>query len=198
MRQTAGKLLIATGALIILSAVIMKGYAGVKQDALMQEYRVYVKSLRETEEAAKDEMPRPEEGSVIGILTIPAVEVETPLMEGIGGEDLKAAAGHFPGTSLPGKEGNCCIAGHRSYTYGECFNRLGELTGGELIQIDAFGETYVYAVTEILVVEPEDLEVLEPETAGAKELTLVTCTPVRSATHRLIIKGSLIEYKNAG
>ncbi len=50
---------------------------------------------------------------------------------------------------------------------------------------------FTYEVYKKFVVLPEDVSVLN-DTEG-EELTLITCTPVRSATHRLIIKAILAE-----
>lgn len=126
---------------------------------------------------------------IIGIITISKIDLKAAICEGIESENLKYAVGHFPGTPLPGKKGNFCIAGHRSYTYGEFFNRLDELQiGDEIIVKTSIGQ-YKYKVYEKKVVEPSEISVLD----NTKEsiITLVTCTPIRIATHRLIVKGKL-------
>ncbi|HBD86045.1 MAG TPA: sortase, partial [Clostridiales bacterium] len=83
----------------------------------------------------------------------------------------------------------CCIAGHRSYTWGSFFSRLDELEAGNEILVDRSGITYTYIVEETFVVAPEDTWVLS-ETEDAR-ITLITCTPVRVATHRLIVRAVL-------
>ncbi|KZL93410.1 class D sortase [Clostridium magnum] len=125
----------------------------------------------------------------IGIITIPKINLKAAICEGIESENLKYAVGHFPGTPLPGEMGNFCIAGHRSYTYGEFFNRLDELQVDDEIIVKTNINEYKYKVYEKKVVEPSEISVLD----NTKEpiITLVTCTPIRIATHRLIIKGKL-------
>lgn len=97
--------------------------------------------------------------------------------------------GHFEGTALPGEKGNCSIAGHRSYTYSEFFNRLDELAIGDEITIKTPKGSFKYVVYDKFVVEPSRVEVLDATEDAT--LTLVTCTPVRIATHRLIVKAML-------
>ena len=55
--------------------------------------------------------------------------------------------------------------------------------------MDRSGITYIYIVEETFVVAPEDTWVLS-ETEDAR-ITLITCTPVRVATHRLIVRAVL-------
>lgn len=131
---------------------------------------------------------------VIGILSIPKIDVEILLVEGVSTSDLKYAAGHMPGTAMPGEIGNCSIAGHRSYTFGKYFNRLDELEEGDKVEIMYQGEQYTYEVYEAFLVEPTDVEVIEPQ-GDQGVITLITCHPVINATHRLIVRGRLIEQK---
>ena len=87
---------------------------------------------------------------------------------------------------MAGEEGNCVIAGHRNYNFGKFFNRLDEVEENDLIYIDSPTQTYTYVVKEIKVVEPTDVEILDP-VEGKQQLTLYTCTPLYIATHRLVI-----------
>ncbi len=123
------------------------------------------------------------------ILKIPKIGLDVVVAEGTRSSVLRYAVGHFKGTALPGELGNFCLAGHRSYVSGEFFNRLDELEIGDPLIVEQYDEVFTYTVSEILVVLPEDTWVLDP-TADA-QITLVTCTPIRVATHRLIVKGVL-------
>lgn len=129
---------------------------------------------------------------VMGLITIPKLDVSLMLVEGVSNQALKFAAGHMPGTALPGEVGNCAIAGHRSYTFGEYFNRIDELEIGDEIHITTRKETYIYQVYESFLVEPTQMSVTEPQ-GDKKVITLITCHPVVNATHRLIVRGELVE-----
>lgn len=130
---------------------------------------------------------------IIGTLNIPKINLEVAIGEGTAQSVIKYAVGHFPQTALPGQPGNFSLVGHRSYRYGQFFNRLDQLEKGDAIVINRDGITYTYRVTETFTVKPEDTWVLDPTTEAG--ITLITCTPIRVATHRLIVKGTLTHEK---
>jgi len=58
---------------------------------------------------------RPEKHSVVGRLEIRRIGVSVMVVQGIDDSDLKRAAGHIPGTALPGEgweRGDCGPQGH--------------------------------------------------------------------------------------
>jgi len=134
---------------------------------------------------------RIEDSGVIAILRIPSIECEEIIKDGSGRWTLAKALGHMEGTAYPGEIGNCAIAGHRNYNFGLYFNRLNEVQVADEILVDTKEATYTYKVTDIKVVEPEEVSVLN-QTEDAT-ITLITCTPLYIATHRLIVSGELIE-----
>lgn len=134
--------------------------------------------------------------SVIGRIKIPSIRVDLLLVEGTDAKELCVGAGHFTGSAMPGQKGNCAIAGHRNYTFGSMFNRLGEIKTGNIITIEENKQVFQYRVSHISVVEPSDVAVLN-QNKHKRELTLITCTPVRIATHRLIIRAELIAPTDA-
>ncbi len=124
--------------------------------------------------------------SVLGILKIPKINLNLPILEGATEKNLKIGAGRVMGTGEAGEIGNMALAAHRSHTYGRFFNRLGELQQGDEIQIEANDTVLNYRVYKIHVVEPTDISVLKKNNRD-KILTLITCDPPVKATHRLII-----------
>lgn len=127
-----------------------------------------------------------------GVLYIDSINAVLPVTDGVSAAQLKVAVGHVPQTAPIGGEGNAVIAGHRSYTYGDYFNRLDEVAVGDLIRYeDRNGAAFTYKVYETLVIEPGDPTAFDqPE--NVQILTLYTCTPVRTATHRLLVRAALI------
>lgn len=128
--------------------------------------------------------------TVLGIIQIEKIKVKAPIVEGVRAENLKVGVGHIPGTAALGQPGNCALAGHRSYTFGKFFNRLDELAVGDEIIITTKKEDLKYKVFQKLVVTPDNVSVLK----GDKKdniITLITCTPIYVATHRLIIHARL-------
>ena len=111
-------------------------------------------------------------------------------------EKLDESAIHLPDTGFPWQPGaNTYIAGHRMGYFGTdsflVFFRLNELErGDEIIVKDSAGGRYVYRVTEQLVVEPEDVQVMYP-VAGKSIVSLQTCT-LPDYSDRLIVRGELV------
>jgi len=124
-------------------------------------------------------------------ITIPDIETEWIVNEGTDTATLKEGPGHLTESALPGEEGKCVVAGHRT-TYGAPFNRVDELDKGDQIFIETLGnERFVYLVKDQFEVLPSDLSILEPVEEAI--LLLSTCTPKYYATRRLIIYAELDE-----
>lgn len=129
---------------------------------------------------------------IIGKIRIPKINVKMAILEDATEAHLNLGAAHIKGTSKIGAIGNVGIAGHRGRSYGLMFNRLDELTIGDLIEISSGGKKYVYEVYKTHLVEPTDVSVLYGSKTHAV-LTLVTCDPVINPTHRLIVHAVLKE-----
>jgi len=128
------------------------------------------------------------------IMKIPKIDLTVPIVDGISDENLHIAPARFETSKRPGEMGNFAVAGHRYYTYGRDFNRLDEVAVGDKIETIVGKNSYTYTVTEVFVVEPEEIWVLD-DVPGMRTITLVTCTPIRVASHRLIVRGELTDYK---
>lgn len=127
-------------------------------------------------------------GAELGIVTIDKINLKLPVVEGVGKEQLKIAVGHIQETPPIGKIGNAVIAGHRNYTYGSMFNRLDEMEIGDIIDYAPIdGQPIQFRVFEIIEIEPGDqIAFVQPNDESI--ITLYTCTPVREATHRLLVR----------
>ena len=120
------------------------------------------------------------------------------IIEGTKLAQLNVAPGHVPGTQLPGELGNFAIAGHR-VTAGNPFWSLPSLRAGELVYIDTEYNTYTYRVAGRPVwVPPDDMAMLAPVPGhpgrhpSRRLITLITCDPAWTGTHRVIVTGVLI------
>lgn len=202
-RRIIGIAFIVIGLSIIGSAVFMRYSADKKQKAMINAFENTIEDIEKnfaqdsegktaggnSEVSPSAKPPSEEINGAIGIMKIPKIDLKVAVAEGIDDETLKYAVGHFDGTAMPGEKGNFSVAGHRSYTYSEYFNRLDELNIGDDIIVKTKNGEFTYKVYEKKVVEPTEISVLD-KTKDAT-VTLVTCTPVRIATHRLIVKGRL-------
>jgi sortase A len=137
--------------------------------------------------------PTPEDGSAFGVMTIPKIDAEHVLFEGVDRSTLKKGPGHMPWTPLPGQPGNAVVSGHRT-TYGAPFFDLDQLVSGDEITIETALGVHTYVVRDTFVVAPTAVEVTDPK-RGAW-LTLTTCNPKFSARERLIISAELVDGPN--
>lgn len=130
-------------------------------------------------------------------LHIPAIGVEIPLEMSTSLEDgdvlaaLKSGAALYPNGILPGRIGNVFISGHSSGTrvlqgaYPLAFVRAGELVPGNEAHVDYEGTRYTYNLTDSEVVQPDpNFRVVSDRPVPT--LTLMTCTPIWTASKRLL------------
>ncbi len=126
--------------------------------------------------------------SLVGRIDVPRLKLSVLAREGIDGKTLRVAAGHIPGTALPGDAGNAGFAAHRD-TF---FRPLKSVREGDTVVVTTPRGVYRYAVTDTRIVEPQDVSVLDPTTDAI--LTLVTCYPfeyIGNAPQRFIVRAAL-------
>jgi sortase A len=134
-------------------------------------------------------------GDSLTRIRIPAIGVDVVVVEGTSASALRAGAGHYPDTPLPCDAGNVGIAGHRT-TYGKPFNQIDRLKPGDLILLDTPMGSCTYQVArDPFVVLPDDLSVVAPPypDPNARWLTLTSCTPKGSASHRIVIRATYVK-----
>jgi sortase A len=131
-------------------------------------------------------------------LTVPALGLtDVPVYNSVKDKKLKKSVVHIPATGFPWQTGaNTYIAGHRlgyegtgSYLVFYYLEMLGE--GKEILLEDEAGNTYEYHVTAQKVVDPDNVEVMEPE-EGKSLVSLQTCT-LPDYKQRLIVQGELVD-----
>jgi sortase A len=131
----------------------------------------------------------PGEGQPVGTIVIPSIGVNYVVVQGTNTRDLQLGPGHYENTALPGQPGNAAIAGHRT-TYLHPFYNLNELTPGQPIYVTTTQGRFQYNVSQVQVVSPSDLAVLDP--TPVPTLTLTTCNPRFSAAQRLVVQATLV------
>lgn len=103
------------------------------------------------------------------------------------------AAGWHPDSALPGEAGNTVINGHHNID-GEVFADLVDVVEGDAILVHAGERSFEYVVTNRMIL-PETFMDAATRLENARwlgrsddeRLTLVTCWPLESYTHRLIL-----------
>ncbi len=143
-----------------------------------------------------DTLLNPAGNGMMGVVTIPAIDVELPIYHGT--QSLELGALHLQGTSLPvgGASTHCVISAHSGMSSEIMFTDLEQLAIGDRFYLTVYGERLGYEVDQILTVLPENVVplLIVPD---EDYCTLLTCTPYGVNTHRLLVRGRRIELENA-
>lgn len=189
IRRLIGVLLLLIGIVLIVSVVYKRIETNKKQSELKNILEYSIKETGEIDESLETGYL----GYVpIGLIEIPTINLSQGLVEGVTDEILQYYIGHIESSAMPGEKGNFVIAGHRVSNYSEAFVNLYKLRAGDIVSVKSKGNEYKYKVTDNFVVEPYQVEVLQPTEKAT--ITLITCTV--GAKKRVIIKGELFETTN--
>ena len=123
----------------------------------------------------------------LAILRIPKINLGVPVFNDTDDLTLNRGVGRILGTAQFGQPGNLGIAGHRD----GFFRGLKDVGPDDVIEVIRPGQTDFYAITQIQIVDPENVSVLAP--TSTQTLTLVTCYPfyfVGNAPQRYIVTAS--------
>lgn len=134
----------------------------------------------------------------MGYLEIPKIHVNLPIFHGTDSGTLERGIGHLLGSSLPvgGESTHAILSGHSGMASQKMFTDLSLLDCGDVFYLHVLNETLAYQVDDIHVVLPHDTAHLQIA-QGQDYCTLVTCTPIGINTHRLLVRGHRISYKEA-
>jgi LPXTG-site transpeptidase (sortase) family protein len=139
-------------------------------------------------------------------IIIPGIGIDAPVWPSmdqyvaVGGQVFQQwaapadyAAGWQPNSAPLGRPGNTVLTGHHN-VHGAVFSRLVDLREGDAILLLSNGKVFQYRVANLMILAEEGQEIgvrlenarwLQP--SDDERLTLVTCWPQWSNTHRLII-----------
>lgn len=135
------------------------------------------------------EIPIPTPGPEQALqIKIPSINVEAPVVQGDGWEQLKQGVAQHAGSADPGQPGNLVLSAHND-VYGEIFRHLDQMQQGDQIIIFTQQHSYTYVVTNIQIVQPTDVEVMgsTPDPTA----TLISCYPYMVDNKRIIVQASL-------
>lgn len=113
----------------------------------------------------------PEIGETVGILEIPSIDGELPIVEGTDPDELDKGVGHYRGTAYPMQNDQIVMSGHRDTV----FRRLGEVELGDIITVKLpYGER-TYEMVDSKIVDADDRTIIKP--MDDEELVITTCYP---------------------
>lgn len=124
-------------------------------------------------------------GETVGLLYIPRLEREIPIIEGTDEEELAEGVGHYKGTGFPGENKQILLSGHRDTV----FREFGKLKDGDELHIKMEHGTFIYAIRDHEIVEADDQTVIDYERRD-EYLTVSTCYPfsyIGSAPDRYVV-----------
>ena len=114
---------------------------------------------------------------VVGVLVIPKLQIEAPILDGTSQKVMKNAVGHFVESDY--WEGNVSLASHNSGTNAHYFERINTLEADDEIDYITKLGTKKYAVQSIQQINSTDwsMVVKNNHQSGEKEntITLITC-----------------------
>lgn len=131
----------------------------------------------------------------IGVVYIPKIQVNLPIFDSTKEDFLTVgsalvAPSHYPSG---GVNRHSVVSAHRGLPSATLFSNLDQLKKGDLFIFEVAGKYLAYKVSEINVVEPQDMSKVAP-VEGKDLASLLTCTPYMKNTHRLIVTGERTEF----
>ncbi|WP_407271068.1 class D sortase [Radiobacillus sp. PE A8.2] len=134
---------------------------------------------------------RPGFGETVGILEIPKIDAELPIVEGTDPDDLDKGVGHYTGTAYPRENDQIVLSGHRNTV----FRKLGDVEIGDTFVVRLPHGEFIYEMVASKIVEADDRTVIQ-STAPEEILTITTCYPfgyLGNAPQRYIITAKPVE-----
>jgi sortase A len=121
-------------------------------------------------------------------IQIPSINVDAPIVQGDGWEQLKKGVGQHIGSANPGEKGNVVLSAHNDI-FGEIFRDLDQLKPGDTILLYTSQRAYTYVVTSSKIVEPTQVEFLD--STSQPIVTLISCYPYMVDNQRIVVIGRL-------
>ena len=186
----------------VIGMIIYKYGSNLKNDKESQEVVAAFSNIdfskNEEESGSQEQKPIQLEYKgykVIGIVKIPEINIEYPILE-IGDIDpenakkpMKLSIIKYWGENV-NDYGNLSIAGHNNKD-GTMFGKTKKLEIGDIVELtDLKGQTIQYSIYDIFVTDPNDVNILLAKDEVVREVTLITCT--NGNKQRLILKAKEI------
>jgi len=121
-------------------------------------------------------------------IQIPAIQVDAPIVQGDGWEQLKKGVGQHIGSANPGEASNLVLSAHND-VFGEIFRNLDKLQPGDEVVLYTSQQSFSYTVETTMIVEPTQVEVMAPASDGV--VTLISCYPYMVSNKRIVVIASL-------
>lgn len=181
-------------ALVVIGMITYKYGSNLKNEKESQEVVAAFSNIdfSKNEEESGSQIQLEYKGyKVIGIVKIPKIDIEYPILEieNIDPESakkpMKLSIIKYWGENV-NDYGNLSIAGHNNKD-GTMFGKTKQLDIGDIVELtDLNNQTIKYSIYEIFVTDPNDVNILVSKDETIREVTLITCT--NGNKQRLILK----------
>lgn len=181
--------------ILVITAIILAGFVIKKQieskkvedntKTVLQEIKKENKSNPEQIDVIQEIDQKIGEYKVIGIINIPKISIEYPILEKTNKESLDLSITKFWGEKI-NQKGNVVLAGHNRLN-NTMFGKIDKLENGDIIELtDSQMVTVKYQVFDKYVIDPNDIDCIFPIEENTREVTLITCT--NRDKNRLVVK----------
>lgn len=180
--------------MIVSAGIVLIGIGGyqyfstkdAQKNSLVEAYKVLKDPVTQSniEEDMNVEFD-PKQGDVVGVLVIPKIKAELPIIEGTDEDELEKGVGHYQGTAYPTEKDQIVLSGHRDTV----FRSMGELEIGDTFIVKLPYGSFTYVIESTKIVNAEDRSVIK-STAPEEVLIVTTCYPfsyVGDAPERYIL-----------
>ncbi len=132
---------------------------------------------------------------MMGYILIPTLSIALPIYHTSSIEVLQTGIGHIESTSLPigGLSNHSVLTGHSGMSSAKMFSEIDELKIGDQFVLNILYEKLYYEIYNISIVLPHETALLAIQ-KGEDIVTLVTCTPAGSNTHRLLVQAKRVDF----
>jgi len=190
VKRVMAVLLLIVSLYLVVAPFVPELQFRVKKLLMRNEENAGLERLMQIEEndGGEGEIEVPDENRLV----IPAIDVDVKIVEGYSDEVLTLGAWRRPNSSTPDAGGNTVITGHRFHYLppnNKTFYNLDKLGKGDKLVVFWKKGRYVYTVSEIFEVTPDQVEI-ESNTEESV-LTLYTCTPLWTSSKRLVVRANL-------
>ena len=171
--------------------------AAMEKDAVAQQAIVFDMSSFSPDQSLWSDKARVKfekvknDGTVpLAVIKIDRLNIEGPIFDGTDKVTLDRGIGLVDGTAMPGEIGNMALSAHRD----SFFRSLKDVVVGDRIELRTQNGIQDFEVSEITIVDSQDISVLDPTDTAV--LTLITCYPfyyVGYAPDRFIVRAIPVE-----
>ena len=208
MRKWIGVICVFLGVVCILSAIGFVAYNRWEDENAEKIAQDFLKDIQSIIDEPQPEPPLPDDTvnlpddtekipaematvkvdsyDCIGILSVPVLNLELPVLTDWSYAKLKKAPCHYYGTYY---EKDFVIAAHN---YKSHFGRLAELQAGDIVIFtDVNGVAYYY---EVVLLETLPKDATQEMIASGFDLSLYTCTP--GGANRVTVRCNVVAYSD--